>query len=178
MLFPFLQHLTQLSFGETVSCEVDRAAAHPDSSPTAARQPLADPTPTGDHALAKMKDGDGPGRGGAESAASLRAPGVGRPDSGSRARREGLRSPSWESIHLPRRGSRSHSGTPTPRLELLGGNFAHGEGARPPLRERGSGARRRRRRGARSGESCGSRVSAGRGRGRGGGALTTGRTRE
>lgn len=63
------------------------------------------------------------------------APGVAAPDPATRAHGERLRSPSWGSSPSPGRASRSHSGTPTPRLRLLGGNFAPGQGARPELRE-------------------------------------------
>lgn len=149
--------------------------------------------PASKHAPAKMKERESRGRGGGQSATSrpssdLPAPGVARPDSATRAGCEGLRSPSCKSPHLPHRGSRSHSGTPTPRLGLLGGNFAHEQGARPELRdplppqpgrERGSAAARGQVRGEPPGtERRGSGVPAGRGRGRGGGALTMGRTRE
>lgn len=135
-----------------------------------------------------MKERECRGRGGEQSAESrprrdLPAPSVARPNTATRDGCKGLRSPSWESSHLPHPESRSHSGTPTPRLGLLGGNFPTGRG-----RARSSGTRARlspgvsgawrRWRGAKSGKSHGSRVPAGRGRGRGSGALTTGRTRE
>lgn len=177
MLFPFLQHLTQLSFRETVNYKPEYSELLHIYTHLQPQQgnPWPIPSQPANTRSQKWKAAiatGGEARSPPRVCRLLEWPGR---TLGHKPAARGFVHPPGSRYTCPAGGQGLTRGPRRLVLSCSRETSPTGRG-RARLCGRVRGARRQR--GARSGESRGSGVSTGRGRGRGGGALTTGRTRE